>query len=371
MNPQTVNRKPATVNRLLLIEPYYGGSHRVFLDDLVHHLGDFEFTSLTQPARNWKWRMRFAAPWCAAQLPAKRHVDAILCSTFIDVAALRGLGPSWLAEVPIFIYFHENQFAYPVQQGDQRDYHFGLTNYLSALAVDGLAFNSCYNRDTFLAGCRTIEKKAPDFPMRLHEDLSVKSRVLHPPLDFQLLDIVPDPTPQSVPVIVWNHRWEYDKNPEAFFKALFILADEGLNFKLIVLGQSFGRLPTIFAQAQERLAAQIIHFGYAPDRQHYFQLLKQGSIVVSTANHEFFGMAVIEAVRAGCRPLLPKRLSYPELFPAEFLYEDDDSLLTVLRRFLAQPHNRLSSESRQHLTNDFSWPALAPSYDLWLRSASK
>ncbi len=47
-------------------------------------------------------------------------------------------------------------------------------------------------------------------------------------------------------------------------------------------------------------------------------------IVVSTAWHEFFGISVIEAVRAGCRALLPRRLSYPELFPKEFLYDEGD-----------------------------------------------
>ena len=39
----------------------------------------------------------------------------------------------------------------------------------------------------------------------------------------------------------------------------------------------------------------------------------QASIVISTTTIEFFGMAVVEAVRAGFLPLLPDRLAYPEL----------------------------------------------------------
>lgn len=50
--------------RVLLVEPYGGGSHQIFLEGLQRHLaGDFLFESLTLPARGWKWRMRLAAPF--------------------------------------------------------------------------------------------------------------------------------------------------------------------------------------------------------------------------------------------------------------------------------------------------------------------
>ena len=352
--------------RLLLVEPYYGGSHRSFLDGLQRHL-PFDFSLLSLPAHSWKWRMRFSAPWCAGQLPAKRHVDGLLCSTFIDVASLRGLGPSWLQDVPISLYFHENQFAYPVRHEDERDYHYGLTNYLSALAADELAFNSRYNLDSFLAGCRLLEKKAPDVKLQLADDIAAKAQVLAPPLDFSQLDSLPEPgSKPGPPTIVWNHRWEHDKNPVLFFTTLFSLAEQGLDFRLMVLGQSFRQQPAIFSGARQRLGQKIIHWGFVEDRHHYLQLLQQADLVVSTANHEFFGLAVLEAVRAGCRPLLPQRLSYPELFPADYLYKDDSDLLPALAELLSGEDLRLSPEQGQQLTEPFSWTTMAGRFQNWL-----
>jgi glycosyltransferase involved in cell wall biosynthesis len=106
-----------------------------------------------------------------------------------------------------------------------------------------------------------------------------------------------------------------------------------------------------------------LHFGYIGSKHEYAKWLKQGDIVVSTADHEFFGMAVIEAVRAGCRPLLPDWLSYPELFPKEFLYTDDN-FKNHLREALTS--KRLDRESSEKLTQPYSWDSIAEQYGSWI-----
>lgn len=356
---------------ILVLEPYFGGSHRAFLAGLTHHL-PYSFDLLTLPAHSWKWRMRLAAPHFAGVLAGDpryktKTFDRILCSSLIDVAALRGLLPSHLRTIPLLTYFHENQFAYPVQASDVRDVHFGLTNLTTALASDRLAFNSQYNLDSFLAGCRELLAKMPDMSLAGYEEaIRAKATILHPGLDFSGIDSCSEERQAGrPPVIVWNHRWEHDKNPELFFNTLYGFAEQGVPFGLIVLGESFRSQPPIFAQAAQRLAQHIVHFGYAEDRQEYCRLLCQGDIVVSTANHEFYGMAVLEAVRSGCHPLVPNRLSYRELFAPAFRYEDVD-FAQKLRATLGL--GRLATQEAHTLTNRFSWPELARSYQQWFES---
>ncbi|MBU0674253.1 MAG: DUF3524 domain-containing protein [Proteobacteria bacterium] len=352
--------------KILTLEPYYGGSHRQFLDGLMRYV-PAEFELLTLPARKWKWRMRLAAPLFAEMLANEepREFQVILCSTFVDVATFKALAPPWLRQVPIFTYFHENQFVYPVQVEDERDFHFALTNVTTALASDRLAFNSRYNLQTLLAGARQFLEHAPDMRFKGWEErIQAKSTILSPGLDFEQLDAVTIGRDNGPPVILWNHRWEHDKDPETFFAALYQLADEDIPFRLIVCGQAFQWRPEIFAEAEKKLARRISHFGFVESRQEYLHLLKRADIVVSTARHEFFGLSVIEAVRAGATPLLPNSLSYPELFPEEHLYEDGD-LYSRLKILLQRPQ-RIAAARTRELTDRFSWPELAGGYSEWL-----
>lgn len=356
---------------ILVLEPYYGGSHKAFLAGLTRNL-PYSFDLLTLPAHSWKWRMRLAAPHFAGVLATDpqyqaKTFDRIFCSSLVDVAALRGLLPPHLRTVPLLTYFHENQFAYPMQVSEARDVHFGLTNLTTALASDGLAFNSQYNLDSFLAGCRELLSKMPDMSLPGYEEaIRAKATILHPGLDFSGIDSFPaERQTGGPPVLVWNHRWEHDKNPELFFNTLYALAEQGVPFGLIVLGESFRSQPPVFAQARERLAERIIHFGYAEDRQEYCRVLCQGDVVVSTANHEFYGMAVLEAVRAGCRPLVPDRLAYRELFAPEFRYEDAAFAQKLMAAMAA---GRLGQQEAHTLTSGFSWPELAAGYRQWFEA---
>jgi len=356
--------------RFLLLEPYYGGSHRAFIQGMQRNL-TITFTVLSMPAHKWKMRMQLAAPWFAeetgALIRSGERFDGILCSTFLDSALLKALLCKQNIHLPLLIYFHENQFAYPNRLEDPAGYQFSALNFTSALAADRLAFNSRYNFDTFIRGMEKYLKKSADIQVtHLAGEVAAKSEVLYPGIDFSAIDRQKEDSRSEIPVIVWNHRWEHDKDPATFFKAMGELAQQEIDFRLVILGQSFVKKPVVFERAMERLNKNIIHIGYVKSRTEYARLLRRGNIVVSTARQEFFGMSVLEGVRAGCLPVVPDRLAYQEIFPGEYRYRSGE-LVSMLKKRLARS-GPMAHDDIVALTEKFSWPNRVGAFESWLRS---
>jgi glycosyltransferase involved in cell wall biosynthesis len=362
--------------KVLAIEPFAAGSHRSFLEGFAAHSAH-SVELLLMPARHWKWRMRTASLALASQV-AERRPDALFVSDYLGLAELLALLPGDLRQLPVVVYFHENQLTYPLRDGESRDVHHGLTNIHSALAATRAVFNSEYHQRVFLEATAALLGKAPEVnAARLMEQLESKCHVT--PLGTDLARGQPTPLATGEPpVLLWNHRWEYDKAPELFRAALDELAARGFDFHLRLLGQRFRKRPAALEEIESRFAAQLLQSEHAPSRTDYLAALDASHIAVSTARHEFFGLATLEALRRGLAPVLPDDLAYPELLPTElrcapFLYDPSRSptaiadAITRTTERLRGPHDPRSNVAQA--TERYLWNTIAPALDAHLVAA--
>ena len=309
--------------KILTLEPYYGGSHKAFLDGWMQY-SRHEWTLLSLPPWKWKWRMRHSAITLASQTSDRISEggdwDIIFCSDMLNLAEYLGLVPQSIQKLPSVVYFHENQLTYPVAHPQEFDFHYVLTNLITALAATEVWFNSSYHQNIFLDELRGFLKRMPDFqPLEAVEDVWNKSLVRHPGIDQFPKRKKRTPGPMR---IVWAARWEHDKNPELFFKSLQILKAQKVEFRISVMGEQFRQSPDVFDSARKEFAANIDRWGYQKERNDYKDALSEADVFVSTADHEFFGFSVLEAAAAGAFPLVPEKLAYPETLGLDSGNED-------------------------------------------------
>lgn len=376
---------------ILALEPWYGGSHRNFLDGFAKH-SSHTIHRITMAARFWKWRMHGGAVTMARKaiqaVESGFKPDVIFATDMVNVPAFLALTRSHLHGVPLVYYLHENQLTYPLPTGKERDYTYSYINYLSCLAADQVVFNSQFHYDEFMEALPRLLRMFPDYThLNTVQEVRKKSRVLHLGMDLQAHDqFADDFSPHEwgpgmqPPIVLWNQRWEYDKNPEAFFRLMNRLDDVGCSFRLILAGEHFEEQPYEFEQAFERYAERILHYGYAEDFEEYSRLLHRADLVVSTSIHEFFGIAMMEAIYCGCHPVLPNRLSYPELIPeslhkpllhAPVLYNDDEELFRIMFEILRGEERPLPPNTLRSMLEHLDWPGHVGHFDEMLEEVAE
>ncbi len=354
--------------KIWLLSPYHSGSHRAWAEGYRRH-SKHSVRLLTLAGRFWKWRMQGGAIELAAQSDsglAAGPPDLILATDMTNLAAWLALTRRTLpARVPVVLYMHENQLTYPWQEGQKPDLTYAMVNWLSQLCADRVLFNSEFHRCSWFGALPNLLKHFPDYN-HLAQIEVVRARTGVLPVGVEPMQDRRARRLAGAPLIVWNQRWEYDKRPRAFFELLYRLDEAGHSFSLAVAGENFRNTPDEFEEARRRLAHRIEHWGYLPTRQAYLDLLQRADLVISTAAHEFFGISILEAVQAGAFPLLPNRLSYPELIPASLhpacLYDDEEELFLMSAARLKLP--RAAPPSLRHAVRErFSWPVVAAAYD--------
>ncbi|HKI46897.1 MAG TPA: DUF3524 domain-containing protein [Balneolales bacterium] len=359
---------------ILMLEPFLGGSHKAFLEGIQQH-SRHNIIPVTLPGRHWRWRMHGGGVSLA--LKSKEladDVDLIFASSMINLSAFLALTRPRFDKIPVIMYMHENQITQPLPAGQVRDNTFGYLNYLNALVADQLVFSSHFHHDSFMAA---LPDFLDQFPDQQHPDtiewIRNASRVLHSGIDLSVFDEQPDTRNLNQhKVIVWNQRWTFDKNPGLFFRVMNRLDDAGFRFDLVLAGDNRHDKPEEFEKAWRRYGNRIIHYGYVDDIQSYSKLLHKGDIVVSTADHEFFCVAIMEAIYCGCHPVLPNRLTYPELIPdnlrqpllhAPILYDDEDEMFRILKDLLGNKTRRLPKTTLKKINQHLDWSRIIGKYD--------
>lgn len=359
--------------KIALVEPFFSGSHKRWAKEYWRK-SRHEIELLTLKGHHWKWRMHVGAVSLAKQfMQINYQPNLILATDMLDFGTFLGLTRSKSHAIATAIYFHENQITYPWSPTDKdvqlkRNNQYGFINYTSALAADRVLFNSAFHQQSFLDSLPSFLKQFPDEKnLDTIEHIASKCEVLHLGMDLKKMDAYRTTSTHNEAVLVWNHRWEYDKNPKSFFKALFRLQAEGIPFKLIVLGASYPKVPSIFAEAKTKLANHILHFGYVDDFANYAKWLWQADILPVTSHQDFFGGSVVEAIYCNCYPILPNRLAYVEHIPktlhADYFYESEEAFYQKLKSNIIHIDKIRQKQLVANFVASYDWSNLVNDYD--------
>ena len=355
--------------KILFLESYYSGSHKQWLDGLVQNC-NLDITTITLPGRHWKWRMESSAYKFAEEyVKLNQSFDLIITTGITNLSLFKSLASTASKPLaPCYLYLHETQMCYPWKTDGKdislgRDRHYSFIELMNCITADKIFFNSKFHHNYFF---ESLSKFIKPFPENYFQKeipvIENKSAVL--PIALNLTDIPTSRKTKSIiPVLLWNHRWEYDKNPELFFETLMELQAEGLECKLIIAGEQFKLIPDIFNKAKDALADNIIHYGYAHSREEYIDLLMKSDILPVTSKHDFFGVSVVEAIAAGIIPLLPNRLAYPEHINSkthpDLFYDSDQQFRSKLRNLI---HNHIKYSSLRRDVMKYDWVMMKKEY---------
>eukprot|EP00980_Cylindrotheca_fusiformis_P029975 scaffold24130_cov142-Cylindrotheca_fusiformis.AAC.5 len=374
----------------------------------THHEVHIELIS----GERWKYRMMAAcAEW--ESLINEKDDDILVIDGMFDITVLVALlksNNSNSRKAPkILVYLHENQLTTPFSSQDRdkknhTHWHYGIAHWRSLLVSDGFILNSQTHLDAFANALpKVIQEQCPRGDAvqwhltRANELLKTKCTVLRYGLDLDELALLsnnkkrPLDTLQEstmadssserdkkvgvVPTILWNARLEEDKNPAAFLDWMHqVRRRQQQPFQLIILGTDPSKERKWESRIRNEFSKELLFLGWCKDRKEYTQWLQKASIVVSTAQHETFGISIVESVYCGALPLLPNRLSYPELFPPDqygndYLYETTrgdglEKLIRLLSLVANDPQGHAQAQAKtKAAVSQFRWANMGSVYD--------
>ncbi|XP_066543607.1 tRNA-queuosine alpha-mannosyltransferase isoform X2 [Amia ocellicauda] len=357
---------------VLLIEAFYGGSHKQLIDLLQENVEDCVTFSL--PAKKWHWRARTASLYFMQAIPSSSTYRVLLTSSVLNLAELVALRPD-LGKLKKILYFHENQLVYPVRKSQDRDFQYGYNQVLSCLVADVVVFNSSFNMESFLTSISTFMKLIPDHrPKDLEKLIRPKSQVLYFPIKFpdvrrflpehkhfyksRMYGIDASTNPDSSGCLSDLQRKQPTENNTSNLtpgpnKIMSTTCPEEA-FKSPETSQEMNRTQNPETAVLQHEEDKPPNFNPCDTRK---MVERDDGGNQSRPLHIVWPHRWLEAVHCGCYPLCPKALVYPEIFSAEYLYSTPEQLFKKLQDFCRKP----DIVRRHHVkvdTDQFSWAAL-------------
>ena len=119
-----------------------------------------------------------------------------------------------------------------------------------------------------------------------------------------------------------------------------------------------------FDNAKKILNDRILKFAYADSFEEYANWLRRSDILPVTSKQDFFGISIIEAAYCNTHPILPKRLTYPEIFKnnakTEF-YEDNNELYEKIKSLITSKSYK--QDYKNTFLNKYDWDNIVNKYD--------
>lgn len=80
--------------KILILEPFYGGSHKQLMDLIQQSVKDKDLELITQTAKKWHWRARSSAVWYSQKIEDNvGRYSHIFSSSVLNLCELFGLRP--------------------------------------------------------------------------------------------------------------------------------------------------------------------------------------------------------------------------------------------------------------------------------------
>lgn len=324
--------------------------------------------------------MQGAAAIWAHELQDAPRPDILLTTDMCDLAQLKGLLPSSWHGVKCVVMFHENQLTFPWSPTDKdpqvgRDLAYSYINMSSAIAADQVWFNSAHHRDVFLEAIDLWMSKMPK--PRLHQPaarIAARSHVVRLGLNFEgwdnlKSDAATNWTDCQVPVLLWNQRWSWDKGTDAWMDLVDGILEQDIPAKFVVLGESKGRLPDGWEAMRNKMGSRCLHWGFANSKADYVQWLWRSTAAPLAPKQEYFGLAMVEAMRCEVMPWVPESHAYTETMPEGHRFMPPDTWLKGLRDQVWQTWP-VTPDAYRLKAASYAWDNVISDLDLLLRQAA-